>query len=430
MANADRQIQHLVEETSFIDTHEHLIEESQRLSGDLSQHLPCDDWSYLFTDYVVDDLIVAGMPLAKLRDFLSPTLAGTAKFQLVAPYWDRIRHTGYAQSLRHTFRGLYEEDDLTAESEPRIAAKYYETRQPGFYSAVLRRANIESCHVNSVSRIFMLTEQPNLLKQDISILNFSRCSPADVARIHAETGKEPSTLQGWLDIIDYYFSTFGGRAVAVKCQIAYSRTLNFAPVAEDYAAQVFSKHVGVKSGHPADQEEVNSLQSFLFRYCVDKATQYSLPVKLHTGYLAGHSWMQLGRVRNNGSDVARLVREFPNARFVLMHIGYPYSDEYIALAKHYPNIAIDMCWAWILSPMASVRFLKEFLLAVPTSKIFTFGGDCVAVESVYGHSCVARRGISRVISELVDEGWIGRDDAPALIKRIMRGNALSYFPNV
>ncbi|MCK1272927.1 amidohydrolase family protein [Bradyrhizobium sp. 49] len=110
-----------------------------------------------------------------------------------------------------------------------------------------------------------------------------------------------------------------------------------------------------------------------------------------------------------------------------MHIGYPYEVEFIALAKHYPNVAIDMCWAWIINPAASVRFLKEFLLAVPANKSFTFGGDYVAVEPIYGHACVVRQGIAQAVSELVAEGWIAREETPDLIERIMRGNAHRFF---
>ncbi|MBZ9603068.1 amidohydrolase family protein [Phyllobacterium chamaecytisi] len=426
MMKSDPQITQWVQQTPFVDTHEHLIEESQRVSGVIGRWLPCDDWTYAVRDYVANDLAVAGMPKTELQSFLGPDLSSVVKYQLVAPYWDRIRHTGYAQAVRHTLRGLYGEDDLTAESVPRIAEKYRETIQPGFYAAILRRANIENCQVNSLQRIFMETEQPALLAQDLSILEFSRCSAADIARVHAETGKQPTTLDDWLEIIDFYFATYGPKAVAVKCQIAYSRSLDFAPVAKAHAARLFLHHIG-KMRHDLGSEDLKSMQDFLFRYCVGKATECDLPVKLHTGIVGGHGMLQLAHTRNNAADLCRLLLDFPDTRFVLMHIGYPYEQEFIALAKHYPNAWIDMCWAWVLNPAASIRFLKDFLLAVPADKIFTFGGDYVAVEPIYGHACVARRGIAQALSELVGQGWIAHEEIPALIERIMRGNALRFF---
>lgn len=431
MMNSDRQIAQLVEETPFVDTHEHLIEESQRVSGLVDPRLmPCDDWTYLFSAYIGSDLVSAGMPATALQSFLGSNLSSEEKYKLVAPYWNRIRHTGYAQALLHTFRGLYGEDNLTSESLPRITEKYRETVRPGFYATILRRANIESCQVNSLQRIFMETEQPTLLLQDLSILPFCRCSATDFARVQAETGKQPMTLEEWLDIIDHYFATYGPKAVAVKCQIAYSRSLDFAPVSKPRASGLFARHVSAPgAGHPLGSEDFKALQDFLFRYCVEKSGECGLPVKLHTGILEGSGFMQLARIRDNAADLCRLLQDFPDTRFVLMHIGYPYQHEFIAVAKHYPNAAIDMCWAWIINPAAGVRFLKEFLMAAPTNKIFTFGGDYVAVEPIYGHALIARRGIALAISQLVAEGWIAHEETRELIHGIMRGNALEFFPN-
>jgi len=74
-------------------------------------------------------------------------------------------------------------------------------------------------------------------------------------------------------------------------------------------------------------------------------------------------------------------------------------------------------------------FLKEFLLAAPANKLFTFGGDYIIAENIIGHSVIARRGIAQALSELVAEGWIAREELPPLVDRIMRGNARETFPD-
>src|SRR4051794_18740450 len=111
-----------VEQTPFIDTHEHLIEESERVRGEVGgRFLRCNDWAYLFSHYVDSDLISAGMPAADHARFLAPDVPSDEKYRLVAPWWERIRHTGYAQAIRYTLRGLYGEEDLSADSVGRIA---------------------------------------------------------------------------------------------------------------------------------------------------------------------------------------------------------------------------------------------------------------------------------------------------------------------
>jgi predicted TIM-barrel fold metal-dependent hydrolase len=137
--------------------------------------------------------------------------------------------------------------------------------------------------------------------------------------------------------------------------------------------------------------------------------------------------MDLGRVRNHLSDLCPLFRDFPNTTFVLMHMAYPYQDELIAICKQYPRVYADMCWAWLLNPSAAVRFVKEFVTAAPACKLFTFGGDLMAVELVVGHATMARRGICRALGALIQERWLAESDTPELVERLMRGNANEVF---
>lgn len=86
-----------------------------------------------------------------------------------------------------------------------------------------------------------------------------------------------------------------------------------------------------------------------------------------------------------------------------------------------------MCWAWIISPVAGVNFLKQYLVTAPTNKVLTFGGDYIPVEPVIGHVELARRGIAQALSGLVNEGWLTLDSAVSSVEEIMRGNAHRIF---
>ena len=176
-----------------------------------------------------------------------------------------------------------------------------------------------------------------------------------------------------------------------------------------------------------DHETRKPLEDHLFNYCVRRATDFNLPVKLHTGYYAGTNSMPLTRLRQNAGDLCPVLMAHPNARFVLMHIGYPYQDEFVALAKQHENATIDLCWAWIITPAASGRFLKEFLVTAPANKVLTFGGDYTSVETSVGHAAIARQGITQALSELVSEGWVTEAEALELVPRLMRGNAHELF---
>jgi predicted TIM-barrel fold metal-dependent hydrolase len=110
-----------------------------------------------------------------------------------------------------------------------------------------------------------------------------------------------------------------------------------------------------------------------------------------------------------------------------MHICYPYYEEILSVAKQYTNAYIDMCWSWIINPIAAKDFLKKYLVTAPANKILTFGGDYIPVEPVLGHAVVARRGIALALSELVEEGWLSLDRADELADMIMHKNARTIF---
>ena len=418
-----RDIVELVNQTPLVDTHEHLSEEKERLSQNNKPHA---DFGMLMSHYSDSDLQVAGLSMEDYQTLIGPDLAPKDKWRLVAPYYARCRHTGYQLCIRETVRALYDEDDISEDNCERISAKLAQGVQPGFYRHILRDiANIEYCQVNALeASVFRETDQPDLLCQDISTIELST-TYLDVPKISAKAGRSVTNLQQWHEVIDWCFAQYGPRAIATKNQSAYSRRLDYAQVTDAEAAPLFDRYLRDKKA--VTPAELKTIQDHLFNYCVDKATEYKLPVKMHTGYYAGQGHMPLERVRQNAGDLCPLLKTHRDTKFVFMHIDYPYQDEMIALAKHYPNAYVDMCWGWIINPSACVRFLKEFIMAAPACKLLVFGGDFCPVEMVVGHAVIARRGIAQAFTELVREGWVSESDIPELVDRVMRGNAHELF---
>lgn len=414
----------LCDRTPLVDTHEHLVEERTRLRGGAPHFFPSNDWSDLLLHYAADDMMSAGMGRDARDRFFHPETPQGTKIQLFLPIWDRIRHTGYGRAVRESVRILYGVDDLDAASIPVVDERFREALRPGLYQSILRdSAGIVHAQVNSLERIFVETDHPDLLPQDISFLAFTK---ADRSVVERDTGQAPDTLDGWCGWIDACFDRWAPRAIAAKNQIAYQRRLAF-PAADPRAVEA-TFACKVAGGAVSPDDEI-ALENHLFRHCLAAATRNGLPVKLHTGYYAGFGRMPLGRVAANAGDLAPLLAEFPDTRFVLMHIGWPYQDEYLALAKHFPNVWIDLCWTWIIDPEACVRFVREFLTTVPSNKLLPFGGDYFTVECVVGHARIARAGMASALSELVDAGWMREEEASALVPRLFHGNARALFPD-
>ncbi len=421
-ATIRQQIQSAVQQTLLIDTHEHLIEEEERLHAS-SSRIKSNDWSFLLSHYINSDLITAGMPASSMQQFFSDELDPIQKWDLVEPYWPAVKNTGYGQAVEIAVRELYGVDGLTRESVPHIQEGYIRRIQPGFYHEILNDiAGIESCQVNSLSAPFNETKLPLLLMQDISIVGM-HIGP-NIQEFAPKTGIEVNGLDDWHKVIDWWFEQYGPYAVAVKSQAAYRRNIDYEDIPADHAAPLFKKRV---RGENLTSEEKKRLEDHLFWYSVRKATEWKLPVKLHTGYYAGHNYMPLSRLQQNPGAITDLCRISPETKFVFMHICYPFYEELISAAKHYTNAHIDMCWSWIISPVASVNFLKQYLVTAPSNKVLTFGGDYIPVEPVVGHAAIARQGICLALSQLVEEGWLPLDHAMELIEPIMNGNARRLF---
>ena len=404
--------------TTLIDTHEHLCEEQARLAG-----FGPDDWSAMLSGYLGSDLISAGMPRADFHKFYSKGPSPQDKWKLLEPYWSAVKTTGYGLAARISMQELYGIDDLSAENVAKAQEGYQKLRHPGFYREVLcEKAEIESCQVNSTNPPFIESAQPTLLMQDISLLPMF-VSP-DFDLLSKPAGMTVTDLASWHAIIDWWFAKYSPFAVAVKSQDAYNRNIDYERVPAADVEGTFQKRA---ANQPLNPEERKKLQDHLFWYAVEQATKHGLPVKLHTGYYAGENHMPLSRLIHNAESACELCRQSPETKFVFMHICYPYYEELLAVAKQYTNAHIDMCWSWIINPVAAKDFLKKYIVSAPTNKIVTFGGDYGYVEQVLGHAIIARRGIALALCELVEEGWLSRDDVLGLVDPLMNGNARRIF---
>ena len=419
-----REIAGHVFQARMIDTHEHLVEEAERLHGPSPPLIPCDDWGLLLSHYLNSDLLVSGMPPSDLFKCFSPKVDPVAKWRLLESWWPSVKHTGYGQALQLTVSELYGVEDLSSATIEKVQAGYEKTRRPGFYRRILREAaGIESCQVNRPTEVpFQLSDMPDLLMQDLSILGMI---VGPKIKTYADpAGIEVKSLSDWQRVVKWWFESYAQFAVAVKTQHTYGRDLDHVRVPAEKAEPVFAR---VLHKEPVSAEDRKLLEDYLFWLAVDEATAHSLPVKIHTGYYAGQNSMPLARLRHNAGSAAELCRLSPHTKFVFMHICYPYYEEILALTKHWRNAYVDMCWSWILNPLAAKEYFKKHLVTAPCNKLLPFGGDYIPVELVLGHAIIARRGIAQALSELVEEGWLKRSDAIELVEPILNGNARKLF---
>lgn len=222
-----------------------------------------------------------------------------------------------------------------------------------------------------------------------------------------------TAFERWTDA-----GTAGGRVVAFKIPTAYDRHLDFEEVSPHDAERCLSS---ILLGRETDPRP---LTDFLAHRVVRRAGERSLPVQIHTGYLAGVG----GDLRRGDpTPLVSLFRRYPEVRFDIFHAAWPWSEFIGAAAKAFPNVWVDLCWAWSMSPASMERILEEWLGQVPSNKILGFGSDTLSPLPVVGYALQAREGIARVLEKMVAQGDLKAPEARFVAQRLLHENARDLF---
>ncbi|MEZ6192015.1 MAG: amidohydrolase family protein [Phycisphaerales bacterium] len=404
----------------LIDSHEHLRTEHDWLS-ERPDVLRC-----LFDNYVLADLRTAGATLNQVDKLIDPKAGSVAeRFNPIATAWRYSKHTGYGEAVRLIARHVYGIEEITPRAVEDAATIQNKLLQPGgagYFKLLRDQARLDHVQVDDFIRPCAPdASEPMFVLNDINWHEMSKAifKPGDVSR---DSGVEIRDIDSLRDAIETIFDRYGPIAVALKSQHAYERTLLYEPRTDADAAKPLAKML---AGESLGVTEKLCLGDWCLARGVEQAIKHKLPVKIHTGYYAGNSHMHTDRIRPG--HLCKLLLAYPAARFVLMHIGYPYEDEMVALGKHFLNVWVDFCWAWSIDPYSARHCVRKLIHAVPTNRVFGFGGDTFWPTAAYAYSLQARAGLTRALQAEVDDGLINEADAIEIARRYMLENQRDCF---
>jgi uncharacterized protein len=407
-----------IADTPICDTHEHLRQENEWVDNgpDILQDL--------FGNYIPADLVSAGASaeaMRRLTDASDPDLG--ARFAGIRPAWEASQLTGYGEAVKILAHEIYGMEDFSAAQLGKAQSKLTQWRRPGGRLELLQKhGNLD--HVQTDN--FCWPCPPDASGKDFFLYDLSWAGfcngQVDTQAIHAETGVTVRDLATLRQAMEALFAKHGPTAIAVKAQHAYNRTLDWTERSDTDAAIALQQ---VLSAAPAPRQAELCLGDWAWARGVELAIEYNLPFKIHTGYYAGNDRMPVDRIKSG--NLCPLLARYLDCRFVLMHISYPYSGEIIALAKHYRNVWVDLCWAWSIDPFSSADFVRRFIHAAPINKLFGFGGDTMWPTSAVAYTLQARRWLSRALGAEVQEGLLSEKEAIGVAARLLHDNAVACF---
>lgn len=410
-----------------IDVHDHIISEEDRYKG---------NFFYFFPHYVNRDIVSAGMN-SKLMDRLINFQDYTEKdIGTFFEYWEKTKNTSYSKSLIRGLKDIFGFNDINIKNYKELENELNKSKIKGWYDNIYRKAKIEKIVNQYVSE--NLDEQLDVDRKFFAPVAwfdfmFKIFKQSDLARIEGDTDTSIHTLDDLLIAFDKVFEkkVIDKNATAIKISISYTRNLKIRKFTRHEAEKSFNKlfdksivNVSWQDEKGLSQKDILPLQDYLIHYVIKFAESTDIPIKIHTGFQDGY---QNFIDNSNPASLLEVFREYKNARFVLLHGGYPYINETVAIGKMFKNVFLDTCWLHIISPTSAKYYLHQLIEAVPSNKVFGFGGDYYIIEGAYGHLLFTKENIAAVLAKKVDDGYFNIKEAITYANKILYENPKEFY---
>jgi len=345
--------------------------------------------------------------------------------------WRRTCHTGYAQVTRRVLKKFYGVDELTLEALESIADRLIDLSDPAVFDGILEEAKIVARLGDvwpDMKRVLDGTlELAPRTRMVISLPGYHRVGSHEaVQQAVAPLGRTVTCLEEYLAACREIFEgakRFG--AVAFKDQSAYSRKIDYANPTRAEAESVFNWFMADPRRSAGYPDQLRPLDDFLFHQFLRMARDLDLPVQVHTGHMAG---IRNEIAKTNAVWLTGVLELHRDVRFDLFHANWPFGDELMFLGKNYPNVAIDFCWANVIDPIYCRRLFRQAVGCVPHGKVHGFGSDYGGcADRAWAHAEIARDNIAAALAGLIDEAYLGMDDAKALARAWLFDNPNEFF---
>jgi len=200
---------------------------------------------------------------------------------------------------------------------------------------------------------------------------------------------------------------------ALKSAIAYFRPIHVAPASKKQAQAALNF-----AGTNGTDEDIRNFQDYVFEQICKLSAEFDIPMQIHTG---------LGKMnQTNAMQIQGLVSRNPETTFILMHGGYPWTDDYAGLLFSYRNVIADTCWLPHISPSAAYRTLHELMEVCDLDRV-VWGCDTWTSEESFGARMAFLQVLSTVLNEKIASGYFSEDLACSFAKAILYENANRIF---
>ena len=415
-----------IDSIKIFDTHEHLMYESERRQKTI-------DFFIFFNGYASTDLMSSGLANEEMDRLKDPGLDLKRKWDIFNPYWEHIKNTGYAKVIKIALEDIYGVESIDLKNIEKVTEKIKEYKNTEYYEDILsKRCKIEFI-LNDIDldEIGLEIRAPDA-DYFLSVMRndelFELNTAEKLRKVEDKYNLSIDSLTDFVNLVDSNFEKRKESIHAFKIGIAYNRSILFEDVSFSEAEKSFLNVLKLQSYDSFSDSvslfEIKPFQDYMYHYCIRKAISNNLPVQIHTGILEGN----YNDIRNsNPLLLTDLLLKYREGKFDLFHIGYPYTDELIAMIKMYPNSYINLCWIPEISFNLYKNTLNLLIDIIPSNKIFGFGGDYLFVEGTYAAQKIARQALREVLYERVECKYFSFEEAIEFAEKVLYVNPKSVY---
>jgi len=402
-----------IESLPIINCHEHLPE-----TEEIVNKMPRDIFSCV--NYMHDDLISAGISEEEAK-ILRGESKIKEKWDVFKKYYPYIRFTSYGRAMQMLFKeflDIDEFDENNIEYANNLFIKLEKHEHP--YNFLLKqKGNILISLVTGsdieldrkyLKRVLTLDPVLSLYTQE------------EIDYVQKVSGKKVISYEDYIEAVKIYYGimikTRGYKIF--KLGLAYYRNLNFSEYDVPEAKKEFEERfVDGKLLEDYSFDNCTNFVNSVFNCVLNLLENEEIVLQIHTGLFAnGKNIIENG----NPTELNKTFIKYPNIKFDIFHISYPYAGELVALSKMFGNVYVNFAWAHAISERKSVETLLECFDVLPINKILAFGGDSHSPVWTYAYLIQARKNIAKAIAIAISEGVFTIEEGKWIAKRILFDN--------
>ena len=382
----------------------------------------------LFYHYISTELRSAGLPF----DAMSTDIPIDKALKKAIPYFSLIRNTStywyFIRMLKDLYR--FEYTEINDKNWKKLLEAIEEgTKQKNRYIQILiEKAKIKKTFLTlrSYKEKYEYNREyfVGALRLDPII---SQINGESISNLELATDISTDSIEDYIEAINTLFKR---NSLCIAATISFKPDDIYTKSNENKAKKAFKKLVNTNN---LSRYERQNLSSYILYKILGLAEDYNFVFQIMLGSkrpVLGASppdYAITGFETNTVSSLCQVFHEFNGLKFDIFSTSNLMSHELTVISKNYPNVFISGYWWYLFYPKFIKQLLLERIQMLPINKSNGFFSDAYVVEWSYAKSTLTRLQITKVLTDMIMDGYITKELAKEIAISLLFKNPKNIY---